>query len=79
MEGEKKDDYSVKIPLLFGKTKEAEEEEEHHITTTGAGTSSFFNTCFNGLNALSGIFLLFFIVFGCYNDRLIRSFRGDVI
>ncbi|XP_076898263.1 amino acid transporter AVT1I-like [Bidens hawaiensis] len=60
MDGDKREDYLVTIPLLLNhenRTKAA----EHHVTTTATptkGTSSFFNTCFNGLNALSGVGIL---------------------
>ncbi|MFS8017224.1 putative amino acid transporter, transmembrane domain-containing protein [Helianthus anomalus] len=64
MAAEKLEDYSVTIPLLLNhenRTKAAEQD----VTTTAAatttvtkGTSSFFSTCFNGLNALSGVGIL---------------------
>ncbi|KAM0055476.1 hypothetical protein Hdeb2414_s0006g00206561 [Helianthus debilis subsp. tardiflorus] len=64
MAAEKLEDYSVTIPLLLNhenRTKAAEQD----VTTTAAatttvttGTSSFFNTCFNGLNALSVIIIV---------------------
>ncbi|XP_024975891.1 amino acid transporter AVT1I-like isoform X3 [Cynara cardunculus var. scolymus] len=69
MEGEKQQQqyYSLTIPLLFSDEKETKAEEQPiaaltntatTATTTTTGTSSFFNTCFNGLNALSGVGIL---------------------
>lgn len=67
MEAEKQEDYSVTIPLLLNNDSNGAKAEDHHVTavgggaatvTTGSGTSSFFNTCFNGLNALSGVGIL---------------------
>lgn len=57
------DGYTVTVPLLVGKDQklqelggeEAETLNSHgHRPVTGRGNTSFFNTCFNGLNALSG-------------------------
>ncbi|KAL8229172.1 hypothetical protein R6Q57_014072 [Mikania cordata] len=57
MEREKLEDYSVTIPLLLNHHNQTKAPEEHHHHPTNA-TSSFFNTCFNGLNALSGVGIL---------------------
>ncbi|CAH1413126.1 unnamed protein product [Lactuca virosa] len=59
MEGQKQEEYSVTIPLLLASDKETK-AEDHQIAAAAAttGTSSFFNTCFNGLNALSGVGIL---------------------
>ncbi|KAK9272854.1 hypothetical protein L1049_003232 [Liquidambar formosana] len=57
MEAEPRDGYSLIIPLIQDEDQNKLEEVEsnsHHPTT---GTS-FFKTCFNGLNALSGIGIL---------------------
>ncbi|KAM7508002.1 hypothetical protein LguiA_018455 [Lonicera macranthoides] len=64
MEDHPQHGYSVTIPLLFGnedkRQQEAEEVEDslggHHSSIKG--TTSFFKTCFNGLNALSGVGIL---------------------
>ncbi|KAI7732056.1 hypothetical protein M8C21_013744 [Ambrosia artemisiifolia] len=60
MASEKLEDYSVTIPLLINHETGTKAEEQHVTTTTTVtkGTSSFFNTCFNGLNALSGVGIL---------------------
>ena len=58
MEAEPRDGYSVSIPLLLDNDEKQYKlgSVDHHPCT---GHSSFFNTCFNGLNALSGpIFFL---------------------
>ncbi|KAM7510044.1 hypothetical protein LguiB_008919 [Lonicera macranthoides] len=62
MEAEAQDGYSVTIPLLLGidekqphKNVSDESAVESYYT---AGTTSFFKTCFNGLNALSGVGIL---------------------
>ncbi|KAI3717001.1 hypothetical protein L1987_68293 [Smallanthus sonchifolius] len=56
---EKVKDYSVTIPLLLNPENGSKAEEQLVTTTTTVtGTSSFFNTCFNGLNALSGVGIL---------------------
>ncbi|KAK9053360.1 hypothetical protein SSX86_029993 [Deinandra increscens subsp. villosa] len=59
MEEEKQKDYSVTIPLLLNH-QNGTKAEEQPVTTTAVttGNSSFFNTCFNGLNALSGVGIL---------------------
>ncbi|KAI3784836.1 hypothetical protein L1987_43942 [Smallanthus sonchifolius] len=51
MKGEKQEDYCVTIPLLLGS------KEKEQYTSIG-GNASFLNTCFNGLNALSGVGIL---------------------
>ncbi|CAL5370660.1 unnamed protein product [Camellia sinensis] len=62
MEAEPRDAHSVTIPLLLGdngdekQTKLAKKETEGLIVSYG--NTSFFNTCFNGLNALSGVGIL---------------------
>ncbi|XP_076926416.1 amino acid transporter AVT1I-like [Bidens hawaiensis] len=60
MDGDKREDYLVTIPLLLNHENGAKAAEQHVTTTATAtkGTSSFFNTCFNGLNALSGVGIL---------------------
>ncbi|XP_076904043.1 amino acid transporter AVT1I-like [Bidens hawaiensis] len=59
MEGEKLEDYSVTVPLLLNYENRTKAAKEHVATTNATdGTSSFFNTCFNGLNALSGVGIL---------------------
>ncbi|CAI9276975.1 unnamed protein product [Lactuca saligna] len=60
MESQKQEEYSVTIPLLLASDKETK-AEDHQIAAAAAtttGTSSFFNACFNGLNALSGVGIL---------------------
>ncbi|KAL9998476.1 putative amino acid transporter, transmembrane domain-containing protein [Helianthus debilis subsp. tardiflorus] len=57
--GEKQEEYCVTIPLLFDGndhvgTKAAEKVQYTNIS----GNASFINTCFNGLNALSGVGIL---------------------
>lgn len=54
-------DVSVGIPLLAGNgdniaTESAHQLRRHHSVS---GSTSFFKTCFNGLNALSGFSLCF--------------------
>ncbi|KAI3726101.1 hypothetical protein L1987_65898 [Smallanthus sonchifolius] len=51
MKGEKQEEYCVTIPLLLGS------KEKEQYTSIG-GNASFLNTCFNGLNALSGVGIL---------------------
>ncbi|KAI7732058.1 hypothetical protein M8C21_013746, partial [Ambrosia artemisiifolia] len=64
MATEKLEDYSVTIPLLINHENETKAAEQHEsttdttTTTITTGTASFFNTCFNGLNALSGVGIL---------------------
>ncbi|XP_057491498.1 amino acid transporter AVT1I-like isoform X1 [Actinidia eriantha] len=57
MEAEPRDGYSVSIPLLLDNDEKQYKlsSVDHHPCT---GHSSFFNTCFNGLNALSGVGIL---------------------
>ncbi|KAI3784830.1 hypothetical protein L1987_43936 [Smallanthus sonchifolius] len=54
MEGKKHEECCVTIPLLYGSGDHVvvNSKEEQNINITGA---SFISTCFNGLNALSGI------------------------
>ncbi|XP_071731067.1 amino acid transporter AVT1I-like [Rutidosis leptorrhynchoides] len=54
MEVKKHEDYSVTLPLLFDNEKK--EEDEEYISSTG--NASFISTCFNGVNALSGVGIL---------------------
>ncbi|GJZ80521.1 amino acid transporter AVT1I-like protein [Tanacetum coccineum] len=66
MDGVKHEDYCVTIPLLVNNEKNSKEEESYVTAASGGGgaatfttgNSSFFNTCFNGLNALSGVGIL---------------------
>ncbi|KAI3503321.1 hypothetical protein L1887_31761 [Cichorium endivia] len=61
MESQKQEDYSVTIPLLLANRKETKADDHQTAASAAAvtaGTSSFFNTCFNGLNALSGVGIL---------------------
>ncbi|XP_076889573.1 amino acid transporter AVT1I-like [Bidens hawaiensis] len=58
MEGKTLEDYSVTVPLLLHQENRTKAAEEHVPTTVTTGASSFFNTCFNGLNALSGVGIL---------------------
>ncbi|PWA78382.1 amino acid transporter, transmembrane domain-containing protein [Artemisia annua] len=66
MDGVKHEDYCVTIPLLINNEKNSKGEENHVTAATGGdsaatfttGNSSFFNTCFNGLNALSDYYIL---------------------
>lgn len=66
---EPQDGYSVvTIPLLLGID---EKQHQHHkdecdesaVESYTAGTTSFFKTCFNGLNALSGSLLLLVYIY----------------
>ncbi|CAK9162910.1 unnamed protein product [Ilex paraguariensis] len=61
MEAKAHDGYSVTRPLLHGdyeRQQKIYEEEVEGVTNSIAGTTSFFKTCFNGLNALSGVGIL---------------------
>ncbi|GJZ46511.1 amino acid transporter AVT1I-like protein [Tanacetum coccineum] len=51
MVGKKQEDCCVTIPLLLGSRSDVG-------TKANIGTASFISTCFNGLNALSGIGIL---------------------
>lgn len=53
MKCEKQEDYCVAIPLLYGSKDVIAKAEKEQYTAIG-GNASFMNTCFNGLNALSG-------------------------
>ncbi|XP_071731065.1 amino acid transporter AVT1I-like [Rutidosis leptorrhynchoides] len=56
MEAIKQEEHSVTIPLLFGNgDMEKNAKDEQCISI---GNASFISTCFNGLNALSGIGIL---------------------
>lgn len=69
MESQKQEEYSVTIPLLLASDKETK-AEDHQIAPAAAattGTSSFFNACFNGLNALSGYSRVPLLI-GCTTD-----------
>lgn len=63
MEAEQRDGFSLTLPLLFegkiglGSNPKLEEVESNHHQAT-PGTTTFFKTCFNGLNALSGVGIL---------------------
>lgn len=59
MEAGPGDESSLTLPLLLDEKQHPcgpEEEGDGAIsaTTVAEGTASFFKTCFNGLNALSG-------------------------
>nr|XP_043618024.1 amino acid transporter AVT1I-like [Erigeron canadensis] len=57
MKAKKQEEYcSVKIPLLFGSGDVGTKTDKEQ--NTNIGTSSFLSTCFNGLNALSGVGIL---------------------
>ncbi|CAK9154957.1 unnamed protein product [Ilex paraguariensis] len=65
MEAKPHDGCSVTIPLLLGNDEKQHElslEEAEGVDSIGChsitGTTSFFKTCFNGLNALSGVGIL---------------------
>ncbi|GKV08733.1 hypothetical protein SLEP1_g20325 [Rubroshorea leprosula] len=46
---------SLNVPLIHDdKQPKLEDVEAVHGHYVGSGDTSFFNTCFNGLNALSG-------------------------
>ena len=49
------DDLSIGIPLLAD-NGEADSAHQHQLGhhNSGLGSTSFFKTCFNGVNALSG-------------------------
>ncbi|XP_076954222.1 amino acid transporter AVT1I-like [Bidens hawaiensis] len=59
MEGQKHEDHSITIPLLHSYADHvavnSKEEQYSNINISGA---SFISTCFNGLNALSGVGIL---------------------
>ena len=54
--GEQEEASSLTIPLIVDEKQEEEEEAGHNIISDRyqKAASGFFNTCFNGLNALSG-------------------------
>ncbi|KAI7735923.1 hypothetical protein M8C21_031189, partial [Ambrosia artemisiifolia] len=54
MEGKKHEDCSITIPLLHSYAVVNSKEEQY----TNISGASFISTCFNGLNALSGVGLL---------------------
>ncbi|XP_076886830.1 amino acid transporter AVT1I-like [Bidens hawaiensis] len=54
---QQQEDYCVKIPLLFEGGDMGTKADEVQYTNI-AGNASFMNTCFNGLNALSGVGIL---------------------
>ncbi|GJZ33364.1 amino acid transporter AVT1I-like protein [Tanacetum coccineum] len=57
---EEQHNYSVTIPLLFESSKDVgtKQVEEQYNNIGSSGTTSFMSTCFNGLNALSGVGIL---------------------
>jgi len=72
MEAERRDAESLAIPLLLEedekkaqkiveKDTDVEAQPIGHYSAA-AGTTSFFKTCFNGLNALSGSFFFHLII-----------------
>ncbi|KAK9272721.1 hypothetical protein L1049_003098 [Liquidambar formosana] len=55
MEAEPRDEFSLSIPLLDdAKQQKLEGVESNSRLPSSTGTTSFFKTCFNGLNSLSG-------------------------
>ncbi|CAI9283196.1 unnamed protein product [Lactuca saligna] len=59
MEVNKQDDYSLTIPLLITNGDVGTKgKEEQYTNNTATGTASFISTCFNALNALSGVGIL---------------------
>ncbi|CAH1420809.1 unnamed protein product [Lactuca virosa] len=55
----KQDDYSLIIPLLVTNGDVGTKgKEEQYTNNTAIGTASFISTCFNALNALSGVGIL---------------------
>ena len=70
MEAKPHDGCSVTIPLLLGNDEKQHKlslEEAEGVDSIGChsitGTTSFFKTCFNGLNALSGFSSSFLSLF----------------
>ncbi|XP_076945545.1 amino acid transporter AVT1I-like [Bidens hawaiensis] len=57
MKDQKQEDYCVAIPLLFKGGDVGTKADEVQYANI-AGNASFMNTCFNGLNALSGVGIL---------------------
>ncbi|KAF7130302.1 hypothetical protein RHSIM_Rhsim10G0038900 [Rhododendron simsii] len=55
MEAVPRDGYSITIPLLVDND---EKEQDKLCVKEAEGNTSFFKTCFNGLNALSGVGIL---------------------
>ncbi|KAE9449287.1 hypothetical protein C3L33_18817, partial [Rhododendron williamsianum] len=55
MESGPRDGYSITIPLLVDNH---EKEQDKLCVKEAEGNTSFFKTCFNGLNALSGVGIL---------------------
>ncbi|KAL8231935.1 hypothetical protein R6Q57_001713 [Mikania cordata] len=53
MENKRQEDYSITIPLLHGIGDEVISSKD--VQYTNIGNASFISTCFNGLNALSGV------------------------
>ncbi|KAI3500760.1 hypothetical protein L1887_36585 [Cichorium endivia] len=58
MEAKNQEDYSVTIPLLVNNGDVGTKTKEEQYNNTNTGTASFISTCFNGLNALSGVGIL---------------------
>ncbi|XP_028125304.1 amino acid transporter AVT1J-like isoform X4 [Camellia sinensis] len=51
MEGVPEDGYTINVPLLVDNN---DENEDKLYENEAEGNTSFFKTCFNGFNALSG-------------------------
>lgn len=47
------DGHSITVHLLNGHDLQKDSGDHHHFS----GETSFLNTCFNGLNALSGMYI----------------------
>nr|XP_043618381.1 amino acid transporter AVT1I-like [Erigeron canadensis] len=58
MEAKNQEDYCVTIPLLFGKGDVGGTNKVEKELYSNMGTTSFISTCFNCLNALSGVGIL---------------------
>ncbi|XP_062106646.1 amino acid transporter AVT1I-like [Humulus lupulus] len=63
MEADHRDGFSLTLPLMSedkhnGLSSKLEEVESNHPQATTTSSTSFFKTCFNGLNALSGVGIL---------------------
>lgn len=65
MEAEPRDESSsLTLPFLVDEKQHNGPEGDASANIGTAGTTSFFNTCFNGLNALSGsTFISLFLVY----------------
>ncbi|XP_057957123.1 amino acid transporter AVT1I isoform X1 [Malania oleifera] len=58
MEGKLGHEYSLAAPLVHHEKQRSLEDLESNGDYRDTGTTSFFKTCFNGLNALSGVGIL---------------------